>query len=67
MLGYNRKEDYIMKKRVLGMIYELNWLIVSRRVRRRFKKQNKFTKKMVKKNNRDLKKMKQLSDLLDKL
>ena len=56
-----------MKKRVLGMIYERRWLIVSRRVRRRFKKQNKFTKKMVKKNNRDLKKMKQLSDLLDKL
>lgn len=41
----------------------MQWLRVSRRVYRRFKKQDKLTKK----NGRDLEKMKQLSDLLDKM
>lgn len=45
------------------LIVQMQWLRVSRRVSRRFKKQNKLTKK----NDRDLEKMKQLSDLLDNL
>lgn len=45
------------------LIVQMQWLRVSRRVYRRFKKQDKLTKK----NNIDLKRMKQLSDLLDKL
>ena len=45
------------------LIVQMRWLRVARRVRRRFKKQNKLAKK----NDRDLKRMKQLSDLLDKL
>ena len=45
------------------LIVQMQWLRVSRRVYRRFKKQDKLTKK----NDRDLKRMEQLSDLLDKL
>lgn len=45
------------------LIVQMQWLRVSRRVYRRFKKQDKLTKK----NGRDLERMKQLSDLLDKL
>lgn len=41
----------------------MQWLRVSRRVYRRFKKQDKLTKK----NDIDLKRMGQLSDLLDNL
>lgn len=45
------------------LIVQIQWLRVARRVSRRFKKQDKLTKK----NDRDLEKMKQLSDLLDNL
>lgn len=45
------------------LIVQMQWLRVSRRVSRRFKKQAKLTKK----NDRDLKRMGQLSGLLDKL
>jgi hypothetical protein len=45
------------------LIVQKQWLRVSRRVYRRFKKQDKLRKK----NDSDLKRLEQLSDLLDKL
>lgn len=58
-----RSEVIDFMKKLKKLIVQMQWLRVSRRVYRRFKKQDKLTKK----NDIDLKRMGQLSDLLDKL